>query len=260
MDNFVVRPDLQGAKIRLRLRLRLTEVPPRTMLAAMGHPELAASAMLDLSATLAASILPPDSPPWLALPRIADLLASLLLQGEVGAERERRMARIVRWKPPELSKAQNVTTPSWLYLEAIQTSEPTPDGQRVKLEDYQEHLSWCRENVDPRLYVREPVVASSQAVEEYRWEIIGVARKIAASIVASVKADSPERLAVAFPRTPLCRKPGGSCPFVSLCAGGDPQEARSEFTTSEGLRWERPGASKLATSKDGPSPSDDLGF
>ena len=191
---------------------------------------------------------------------LADLLASLLLQGEVGAERERRMARIVRWKPPELSKAQNVTTPSWLYLEAIQTSEPTPDGQRVKLEDYQEHLSWCRENVDPRLYVREPVVASSQAVEEYRWEIIGVARKIAASIVASVKADSPERLAVAFPRTPLCRKPGGSCPFVSLCAGGDPQEARSEFTTSEGLRWERPEARKPATSKDGPSTSDDLGF
>lgn len=84
MDNFVVRPDLQGAKIRLRLRLRLTEVPPRTMLAAMGHPELAASAMLDLSATLAASILPPDSPPWLALPRIADLLASLLASPPTG--------------------------------------------------------------------------------------------------------------------------------------------------------------------------------
>lgn len=192
---------------------------------------------------------------------LADYTARLLTEGEIGAERERRLAAIVRWKPPELSKATNVTTPSWLYLEAIQSAAPTPDGQRVKLEDYQDHLSWCRENVDVRLYAREPVVASPQAVEEYRWEIIGIARKIAASIVAAVKVDSPERLAVAFPRTPLCRKPGGSCPFVSLCAGGDPTEARAEFTTSEGLRWEKPEASKTATSTADPSTAtDDLGF
>lgn len=50
----------------------------------MEHPELAASAMLDLSATLAASILPPERPPWLALPRIAGLLASLLEKPPAG--------------------------------------------------------------------------------------------------------------------------------------------------------------------------------
>ncbi len=184
---------------------------------------------------------------------LADLLASLLLQGEVGAERERRMARIVRWKPPELSRAQNVTTPSWLIIEAIQEAEPTPDGQRVLLEDYQDHLSWAREAVDSRLYAREPVVASPSAVEEYRWEVFGVAKKLAAMIRASVGATSMEALALSFPRTPLCRKPGGSCPFVSLCAGGDTEDARGEFTTSDGLLWERPNVSKPATSTLDPS-------
>lgn len=48
------------------------------MLPAMDHPELAASAMLDRSATLAASILPAEDYPWLALPRIAGFLATLL--------------------------------------------------------------------------------------------------------------------------------------------------------------------------------------
>lgn len=49
------------------------------MLAAMDHPELSAAALLDLSATLAAPILQPGEYAWLALPRIADFLASLLV-------------------------------------------------------------------------------------------------------------------------------------------------------------------------------------
>ncbi len=50
----------------------------RSILAAMEHTELFAAALLDLSATMAAPLLPPDADPWLALPRIAGFLASLL--------------------------------------------------------------------------------------------------------------------------------------------------------------------------------------
>ncbi len=71
-------------KPRSARSLGLTEAPPGTMLAAMDHPELAVSALLDLSATLAASILPPERPPWLALPRIAGLLASLIERPPAG--------------------------------------------------------------------------------------------------------------------------------------------------------------------------------
>jgi hypothetical protein len=182
------------------------------------------------------------------------------LQDKELAKKDEKRAQGFTHHPPAYSKATNRNTPSWLYLESLHNAEPTPDGQRPNVEDYDEHLSWCREQVDPKLYVREPVVAPESGIEEYRWEIIGIARKLAASIVAAVKADTPERLAVAFPRTPLCRKPGGSCPFISLCAGGDVVQAREEFITSEGLRWERPQASKSATSTDGPNPSSDLGF
>lgn len=183
------------------------------------------------------------------------------LQDKELAKKDEKREQGLTHHPPALSRATNITTPSWLYLEAIKQAYPTPDGQRINIEDYAEHLRWCREQVDPRLYVREPVVASDRDVEDYQWEILGIAKRLAAMIRASIRATSPSSLAVLFPKTPLCRRPGGSCPFVGLCAGGDQRDARADFTISEGPRWERANASKHAiSSTDDPSTSTDLDF
>ena len=50
----------------------------------MAGPGLRASDFLDLSATLASSIFDPEGYPWLALPRISALLASLLAEPPAG--------------------------------------------------------------------------------------------------------------------------------------------------------------------------------
>lgn len=50
----------------------------------MDHPELLAAALLDLSATIAAPIIPSEDYPWLALPHIAGFLASLLARPPSG--------------------------------------------------------------------------------------------------------------------------------------------------------------------------------
>lgn len=176
------------------------------------------------------------------------------------AKKDEKRAQGFTHHPPQFSKATNATTPSWLYAEALRNAAPSPDGQRPDPADYEDHLQWCREFVDPRLYVRECVVASPQAITEYRWEMIGVARRLARQIVAAVKVTSPESLAVAFPRTPLCRRPGGSCPFTSLCAGGDHADARAEFHTSAGLRWERSEPASQLFNQPVAPPTTDLDF
>ena len=50
----------------------------------MDHPELLAAALLDLSATIAAPIIPSEDYPWLALPRIAEFLDALLARPPSG--------------------------------------------------------------------------------------------------------------------------------------------------------------------------------
>lgn len=141
-------------------------------------------------------------------------------------------------QPPAYSKAKNRTTPSWLYLDTLRAAHPGPDGQLVSIDEYRDHLDFLREEVDPKLYVRDPFPVSRQGVEEYSLEIYGIARQLAEKI-RGLPASTPEMLPATFPRTPLCRKPGGSCPFVSLCSGSEGPEVYDDFSMLDGLTWER---------------------
>ena len=165
-----------------------------------------------------------------------DLLESLLGSGEIGAERARRYGEIIQWKPPTLSKATNVTTPSWLYRRALENAEPTPDGQTPDPTEYLEHIQMLQETVDIKLYQREPLAVSPSAIREYQMELYGVALNISTKIRGMPEA-TPEGLPVVFPRTPLCRKPGGSCPFTALCSGSTGPEVMDDFVVLDGLTW-----------------------
>lgn len=140
--------------------------------------------------------------------------------------------------PPAYSKAKNRTTPSWLYADTLRDAPPGPDGQGVNLDDYREHIDFLREEVDPKLYVREPLAVSPSGVEEYRLELYGIALQLSEKI-RGLPASTPEMLPATFPRTPLCRKPGGSCPFTALCSGSTGAEVYDDFTVLDGLTWEK---------------------
>jgi hypothetical protein len=142
-------------------------------------------------------------------------------------------------QPPAYSKAKNRTTPSWLYLDTLRSAPRGPDGQSVDIDDYREHLLFLKEEVDQKLYVREPFAVSPSGVREYSLELWGIARQLAEKI-RGLPESTPEMLPATFPRTPLCRKPGGSCPFTGLCAGtASASEAYNDFEQLAGLTWEK---------------------
>lgn len=168
------------------------------------------------------------------------------------AKKDEKRAQGLTHHPPAYSTAKNITTPSWLYLEALQTAAPGPDGQTVNVEDYAEHLDWCRETWDQKLYAREPLGISEDAIREYLGEIYGVAARIALHW-KHLGNLTPETRAVSFPKVPLCRKPGGSCSFVPICMGGDGPEVREDYEVTEGLRWYKGEAPSTAISETVPT-------
>lgn len=176
----------------------------------------------------------------------ADARTTLLQEGSLGVERQIRRDKIVRWKPPAYSQASNVTTPSWLYVDTLRTAPLGPDGQSINFDDYREHIGALRLEIDPKLYIRESFAASRAMIDEYRLELVGIARQLAEKI-RGIPFATPQGLAVNFPRTPLCRKPGGFCAFTSVCAGGITQgtEVFDDFECRTGLTWaKKPEGSK----------------
>lgn len=142
-------------------------------------------------------------------------------------------------QPPAFSKAKGRNTPSWLYLDTLRHAERGPDGQAVDLDDYQEHLVYLKQEVDPKLYVREPFAVSPLGIREYQLELFGIATQLAEKI-RGLPASTPEMLPATFPRTPLCRKPGGSCPYLGLCSGVSAgSEVYDDFVQLDGLTWEK---------------------
>lgn len=141
------------------------------------------------------------------------------------------------WAPPAFSQARNITTPSWLYQEALEMCLPNPDGDRPDPDDYQDHLQFLRESVDPKLYRREPLTVNPEDIARYRAELYGVATRIASHWRTLSTLSSPAEMEIAFPRTPICRLPGGSCPYRGPCLNEGAPE--NEFETGEGLIWSK---------------------
>lgn len=121
--------------------------------------------------------------------------------------------------------------PSWAFLAACQQ-------HGVDHIEYEDHIRGLRDRVDSKLYRREWGSVGRTEATRYHWEVLGVARRLAALRAAVEAGNDPASRAISFPRSPLCRKPGGYCAYSGPCTNDGP-EARVGFEVSPGQRWGR---------------------
>lgn len=126
-----------------------------------------------------------------------------------------------------------------------------------KLADLQEVLDVADraqeslESVDPALYVRRWGEFSTHALAQYEVELFRDAVKIGENLrrsigtSAAIPSGSPDSLvptdldlqvAHNFPRVPVCRMPGGFCPYTGPCLQ-DGETVRDTFTRREPIRF-----------------------
>lgn len=104
----------------------------------------------------------------------------------------------------------------------------------------------AREVVDPKLYVRRWGHFTVEQLREYEVELYAEAVRLARWLRESPGTGSllwheDEKVALHWPRVPLCRQPGGHCPYTGVCLQ-DSHEARENFTRRQPVRWLRTAA------------------
>lgn len=140
------------------------------------------------------------------------------------------VAQSVRHRDPELLKAgglsqrRGVNTPSWRYRDALASAG-------LDLAPYAEHLAHLEATVDGKLYRREPGFLDRADLDRFGVEAYAVARRHAQLRRDACRAGTPAEVAACFPRTPVCRLPGGGCAFRGPCVRDTP-EARSRLVGS----------------------------
>lgn len=86
--------------------------------------------------------------------------------------------------------------------------------------------------VDQKLYLRESGASPPDEKERARRELYAVARRAASLHRAAAEMRRPEDVDVSFPRTPICRLPGGSCAFRGPCVR-DSEGARENYKVAD---------------------------
>ena len=107
------------------------------------------------------------------------------------------------------------------------------------------------ETVDPSLYVRRWGEFSTHALVQYEVELfqdavrIGQHLRRAVETSSAIPSGSPEstvptdldlQVALHFPRVPICRTPGGFCPYTGPCLQ-DGEVVRSNYESRSTVRW-----------------------
>lgn len=131
--------------------------------------------------------------------------------------------------PLAFSQAKATTVPSWRYREALIAAG-------VDQAPYEDHIDYLTQHVDPRLYLREFPTLGRYDLDRYAAEAFAVVQRLSTGRRDAARATSERDIDVAFPRTPLCRLPGGSCPFRGPCMADGP-EVRESFDLSREQRW-----------------------
>jgi hypothetical protein len=142
-----------------------------------------------------------------------------------------------------LSMAKNRTIPSWRFEATLAAAQAaSPGNPKLAPEVYADFIADLRQRIDPRLYRREP--GSVGPIEKARFgvEVYGIATRHARmrrEVYSSMGLD--RRVAISFPRTPVCRQAGGFCSFRGPCASAtfQPDEitANGAYVVSDGQRW-----------------------
>jgi hypothetical protein len=142
-----------------------------------------------------------------------------------------------RLKSGKLSTDSRQRVPSWNMDAVLSDPEERPqytDEQWQALKDLREHFAQA---VDPVLYHREWGTVSPDLQHRYELELYADATRLANMRRAVCRAgDDPEAVALAFPRVPLCRSPGGWCAFKSICIN-DSEAGREAYTQRQPVHW-----------------------
>lgn len=141
----------------------------------------------------------------------------------------------------KLSVDKRQRIPSWAFEAELQ-AEDASRYTAADLQGLREMLQHLRETVDVNLYHREFGAYTPQQLRRYEVELYAEAVRLAAwrravvgTAVGGVVADD-EKVASEWHRVPLCRQPGGSCPFTGVCLE-DSTEGRASFTKREPVQW-----------------------
>jgi len=173
----------------------------------------------------------PDTLKWKP-PKLADLRRMAEDRGvEVsGRKSEDYMAALgITEGHGGFSRKKSTSTPSWRYRWAVERAG-------LDVEDYAEHLELLEETVDPGLYRRFWETYSERDRDVYAAEVRTKAAAVTAARRAAARVESPLDVSAAFPRTPVCALPGGSCAYSGICSQ-DSVEGRERFDRLCGVRW-----------------------
>lgn len=141
------------------------------------------------------------------------------------------------------------TVPSWRFERALAAAHAAnPTDPKFAPSAYVDHLAKLRDTVDPKLYRREVVTVGDADRARFMREAKASAEEVAAMRRNVWRARTPDAIAAAFPRRPVCRLPGGTCGFRGPCAS-DGLEARRSFAVADGQVWTpQPAQAPLPTS------------
>jgi len=129
-----------------------------------------------------------------------------------------------------LSVDAGALTPSWRYLDAIAREGLDPAV-------YADHVRYLREFMDPRFYRREPIWYGVETISRVADEWYAHAQRIASMRRKAMESFDAVEVARAFPRTPICRLPGGACTFRGICTPGPFTDGHMKAPRKIGQRW-----------------------
>lgn len=138
---------------------------------------------------------------------------------------------------PGFSVAKSASIPSWRFRSALGREGYSESG-------YTDYILHLESTVDPKLY--DWIFGSVDAAGHHRYqsELYGIARTLSAwrRRAASIsRSDVP----YSFPRTPVCRLPGGYCDFKSVCLADGP-DTRLDYEVTPGHRWQKQQSDQLS--------------
>ena len=143
----------------------------------------------------------------------------------------------------KLSTDKRQRVPSWV-MDAVLATEDAARYKPDELQALRDLLQHLRESVDGSLYHREfgrylpeqlrryevELYAEAVRLSGWRRAVVGTATGIGGTVA------DDESVAEQWPRVPLCRTPGGSCPFTGICQQ-DSAEGRAVFERRPSVRW-----------------------
>lgn len=152
----------------------------------------------------------------------------------LGSNEHKRPRRL---KSGLLSTAEN-RVPSWIWSETMAKEQAMRD--QYKDEQWEKLCAMEASNaikVDTMLYHRSWGTFTQDDLHRYSTELHAKARMIASMRRSTAKGGcSAPEVAADFPRTPVCRLPGGYCNFTSICINDSP-EGRLSFTQDVPTLW-----------------------